>query len=60
MEAIIWNNFSVTFKDVEGKISTSLPFKNRMDAVGYCEELTKGKLQFIDGCGSYSYGNTDR
>ena len=49
MEAVIWTDFSVTFKDDENQIVTTSPFKDRDSAVKYCEEITNDGIEFIVG-----------
>ena len=49
MEAVIWTDFSVTFKDDENQIVTTSPFKDRNSAVKYCEEITNDGIEFIVG-----------
>ena len=49
MEAVIWADFSVTFKDDIMQIVTTSPFKDRDSAVKYCEENCNDGIEFIVG-----------
>jgi len=46
MEAVIWKDFSVTFKDKNSTVVTSTKFNSRELAVQFCEdqlEISGGK-----------------